>query len=65
MGWDANGSPVDKRDRPVSKHSEVMDLFILYREALTKTISDGDTARLDAAHGALKNSILRLQGAKT
>lgn len=59
MGWDANGSPVDKRSRPASKYSVAMDLFVLYREALIKTMEDGNTTRLDAAHEALKNSLIQ------
>ena len=65
MGWDANGSPVDKRDRPASKYSAAMELFVLDREARTKTIADGDTTRLDAAHEALKNCLIESHGRKT
>jgi hypothetical protein len=55
MAWDANGAPID-RPQETARRS-VADLFLAYREALSLTLSDGDIARLDAVHAALRDAI--------
>jgi len=61
MAWDANGSPMDDNHlhhNPVSVAVPgTSDLFKQYRDALSLSLSDGDTKRLDEIHEAIKASV--------
>jgi hypothetical protein len=63
MAWDANGSPIDgSQNHPSSasvppRKESISDLFVIYREALSQALSDGDLSKLDEAHERLKAGI--------
>ena len=60
MAWDANGSPiagVQHHPLPSPLKGALSDLFILYRDALSQALSDGDLSKLDEAHELLKAGI--------
>jgi len=63
MAWDANGSPIEgAHHHPTpasvpSRKGALSDLFVIYREALSQALSDGDLSKLDEAHERLKACI--------
>lgn len=59
MSWDANGSPIEGDSHPPAppRKESLSDLFIAYRDAFSRVLSEGDLSKLDEAHERLKAGI--------
>ena len=61
MAWDANGSPIDGAhplSAPPPRRATTSDLFVAYRDALSRVMTGEDLSKLDEAHEALKARIV-------